>query len=323
MNERLPTIRDEAIMPQTFEGMLKQAQVLVKSGLLPQSVKQAETALAIMLAGREMGIPPMQAFRSLYVVNGNVTMSAQHMAAMLIQAGVVYVVKELTDQACTIAFSRSNGMALTYTYTMDDAKTAKLTGKDNWQKFAKDMLYNRCMALGARKIAPDVLAGMYTPDELGAVEMLDEATGEVVDVQAATPTPEPQDDDLVPPDDPDDEPGWEHWPESKHKHFWAAANKLGLHKDTVHIAFGVDSMKDYGGTVDDARNVLGILDYVVNKTSIGIVGCLEALGGKYGCIAYSVHDGVTLADAKEAIADYIEAKTADGEEILVQEGIEI
>jgi len=66
----LPATRDEALLPTTFEGMLAQAEVLVKSGLLPRTVKTPAAAVAIMLTGRELGIPPMQSFRSIYVVDG-------------------------------------------------------------------------------------------------------------------------------------------------------------------------------------------------------------------------------------------------------------
>lgn len=203
MNELV--VRDDAaIMPKTFEGMLAQAAVLVKSGLLPVSIKTPESALAVMLAGREMGIPPMQSFRSLYVVNQQVTMAAQHMAAKLIQAGITYAVRRMTADVCEIDFARGNGMSLTYVYTMDEAKTAGLTGKDNWRHFPKDMLWNRCMALGARKIAPDVLAGMYTPDELGA-ELVDP---EIIDAQPveleALPEPAPE----AAQQEPDVRPAW-------------------------------------------------------------------------------------------------------------------
>ncbi|MFH1484681.1 MAG: hypothetical protein ABIH46_01290 [Chloroflexota bacterium] len=170
---------DEAIMAPTFEGMLKQAEVLIKSGFLPQSIRSAPAALAIMQAGREMGMPPMLSFRSLYFINGNITMSAQMIAAKLLAAGVTYQIDELTNEMCRITFKRNNGMTQTHRFSMEDAKQAQLTSKDNWQKFRRDMLFNRCLASGGRKIAPDVLAGFYTPDELGAIE--NPETGEVIE----------------------------------------------------------------------------------------------------------------------------------------------
>ena len=165
MNNAL-AIRDAAIMPQSFEGMLGQAEVLVKSGLLPQSVKTPAAAVAIMLTGRELGIPPMQAFRSIYVVNGNPTISTELMAALLLQAGVTYQIEHLDTETATISFKRPNGMTFTSTFTMKDAAAAGLAGKGTWKQYPKDMLYNRAFSSGARKIAPDVLAKLYTPEEI-------------------------------------------------------------------------------------------------------------------------------------------------------------
>jgi len=190
----LPAKTDEALLPTTFEGMLAQAEVLVKSGLLPKTVRTAAAAVAIMLTGRELGIPPMQSFRSIYVVDGKPTISTELMAALLLEAGVTYNIDKLTEAGCQITFKRANGMHYTSVFTAEDAKRAGLMGKDNWRSYPRDMLYNRAFATGARKIAPDVLAKLYTPDELGAVEVLDE-TGDLVAVQIADQPPsepEPQ-----------------------------------------------------------------------------------------------------------------------------------
>jgi len=178
----LPVTRDEALLPTTFEGMLEQAEVLVTSGLLPRTVKTPAAAVAIMLTGRELGIPPMQSFRSIYVVDGRPTISTELMAALLLQAGVTYNIDKLTEAGCQVTFQRSNGMRYTSVFTAEDAKRAGLTAKDNWRQYPRDMLYNRAFATGARKIAPDVLAKMYTPDEAGAVEVLDD-NGHLVTVK--------------------------------------------------------------------------------------------------------------------------------------------
>jgi hypothetical protein len=54
---------------------------------------------------------------------------------------------------------------------MEDAKRANLTGKDNWTKYPRNMLFARALSNGQKWYAPDVFNGatVYTPDELGAV----------------------------------------------------------------------------------------------------------------------------------------------------------
>ena len=187
-------VTDEALMPATMDGMMKQAAALVKSGLLPPDVKTAEAALAIMLTGRELGIPPMQAFRSIYIVKGRPTLSAQLMGAMILKAGHTYQVVIADNATCSIKFTRRGGQSYTHTFTLADAKTAKLADGDTWSKYPKAMLFSRCMSAGARIAMPDVIAGMYTPEELSdpTTVQMDTETGEVLGtahVVEGTPAP--------------------------------------------------------------------------------------------------------------------------------------
>ena len=239
----VPAIRqDAALMPQTFDGMLQQAEVLVKSGLLPQSVKTPAAAVAIMLTGRELGIPPMQAFRSIYVVNGNPTISTELMAAMLLQAGITYQIEHLDTEKAIITFKRANGMTYTSTFTIKDAGTAGLAGKGPWKMFPKDMLYNRAFSSGARKIAPDVLAKMYTPEELAPDSVSYDGESWTVDAEARVVEPDP------PP----------HWidDEDTRKRFWVYAGNLGLDKAQVYEALGVEAIHDYEGTMKECKDTL-------------------------------------------------------------------
>ena len=148
-------VRDRAIMPETFEGMLGQADILLKSGMLPAEVKTPAAAVAIMLTGRELGIPPMQAFRSVYVVKGKPTLSAQLMGALILRAGHSYRVIESSNTKCTIEFRRKNGVTYVHEFTAEDAKRAGLGGQ-TWQAYPKAMLFSRCMSAGARIAMPDV-----------------------------------------------------------------------------------------------------------------------------------------------------------------------
>lgn len=188
-------IRDEALMPATFEGMLHQADVLVKSGLLPDTIKTPAAAVAIMLTGRELGIPPMQAFRSVYVVKGKPTLSAQLMGALIRRDGHSYHVDELNDRRCVITFQRRGGRPYTHTFTIEEAERAGLAATATWKAYTKAMLFSRCMSAGARIEMPDVIAGMYTPDELtdGAVGY--DLNGDVINAPAAPETPPPPQDE--------------------------------------------------------------------------------------------------------------------------------
>lgn len=193
MDSSLMVRDDEALMPSTFEGLLKQAQVLVKSGVLPVEIKTPEAAVAVILMGRELGIPPMQAFRGIYVVKGKPTLSAQLMGAMIFRAGHSYRIDTSTNAECRITFKRKTGESYTHAFTLADASAAGLAGAGTWKTYPKAMLFSRCMSAGARAFMPDVIAGMYTPEELAEPSAIrvDEQTGEVV-VETSYHEVEPQ-----------------------------------------------------------------------------------------------------------------------------------
>jgi hypothetical protein len=327
----LPMIRDEALMPTTFDGMLKQADVLVKSGLLPVDVKTAQAAVAIMLTGRELGIPPMQAFRSVYVVKGKPSLSAQLMGALILRAGHSYRVIESTNQACAIEFQRRGDKHIyRHEFSLEDAKIAGLIGSSpTWKAYPKAMLFSRCMSAGARVAMPDVIAGMYTPEEVAAIEgaeVVVDAEGVVVDV--TTPSSEVDVENVIRLDKLAEENRRREQPPTPGKPldwilndkaraaFWARANSLGLHKDTVHGGFNVESMNGWRGTMDTAKSVLTILDYGCNKTSIGVAGICAALDA---WPADYIADGHTEANAIDAIDGYIEEQAGMGATIVRQE----
>lgn len=251
-------VYDQAIMPETFEGMMQQADVLVKSGLLPASVKSGAAAAAIMLAGRELGIPPMQAFRTIYVVKGNIALSAQLMAALVLRAGHSYEILESSNTRCVIRFTRRGGATYTHEFTLEDAKRAGLVSGDNWQRYPKAMLWSRCMSAGIRAFLPDVIMGMYTPEELvGGDGVVIDADGGVVGVvgpeEEPQPEPRPERDSSGRTTLPPDTPHWIDDPRARAR-FWAyVRDRLALSDRQVYEALGVESMHDYRYSMRDAK----------------------------------------------------------------------
>ena len=64
-----------------------QARMLVGTNFLPQSIKTPEQAVAIILQGRELGIPTMAALGTINVIQGKPTISPQLMLALINRSG--------------------------------------------------------------------------------------------------------------------------------------------------------------------------------------------------------------------------------------------
>lgn len=160
-SDLLPTKEQWQIMRET-------ATTLIKSGFLPQSVRTAEQAIAIIQRGREMNLPPMTAFSTLHVVNGRVGLSAELMRAMVYQRnlGEIEVTEHGSDKCAVRCRRAGSDNWQVFTYTMEDAKRAGLSGRDPWKKHPASMLLARVTSIACRAVFADVTLGLYTEDEL-------------------------------------------------------------------------------------------------------------------------------------------------------------
>lgn len=159
------------VQMSTWQEMKEQATVLVKTGFLPESIKTPEQAMAIMLTGKELGIPPMQALRGVNVIKGTPSIKPELMLALCISRipGFTYEFGTCDKQSATVTVNRPS-MTSPYvsTFTMDDAAKAGLTSNPTWGKYPANMLRWRALGNALHVVAPDVLVGIYTPEELGA-----------------------------------------------------------------------------------------------------------------------------------------------------------
>lgn len=151
-----------------FEQMRTFAAHLVKTGFLPRAVDTPEKAVAIMLTGRELGLPPMRALRSIHIIQGKPTLAAELMLALFKAKGGRSQFRESTDRSATLWLRHPNGDEHEETFTIEDAERARLLNKDGWKNYPRAMLRARVISAGLRAVAPDVIGGVYDPEELGA-----------------------------------------------------------------------------------------------------------------------------------------------------------
>jgi hypothetical protein len=171
--------------PQNLEAAMVLAERLRCSALVPRSLKSPADVLVVMMTGRELGLGTMQALRSVHVIEGKPTLSADLMAGLCARSAVCehFAVVEMTPTVATVETLRKGHPApLRFSYTIEQARGAGLAGKDNWRKYPEQMLKARAVSIAARAVYPDLMMGIYDPDELGAEVTID-ADGDIVDVE--------------------------------------------------------------------------------------------------------------------------------------------
>ena len=124
---------------------------------------------AAILTGIELGLGPMEAMRSIHIVEGKPTLAADLMLARAIRAGVKPTWLQSDARLASLKLERPGFAPYTSNFSIDDAKNAGLAGRGNWTKYAPAMLRARAVSAGMRAFCPDVLgSNVYTPDELEA-----------------------------------------------------------------------------------------------------------------------------------------------------------
>jgi hypothetical protein len=159
---------------------MEQLQILIDSKSLPANIKTIEQAFTIAQFGKDLGLKPMQAFHQIYSIQGRLALSAKALGGLLWANGVGYKTlkdyelvvrgtdkdgKEIKDRVTTIEFYRGSITDVASFYWSEAVK-AGWTTKDNWVKMSKQMMWARCLSLGANRIAPDKIQGMYTVEEV-------------------------------------------------------------------------------------------------------------------------------------------------------------
>jgi hypothetical protein len=168
--------------PLDFVGLVSMGDHLVKTGFLPQHIRTGAQVAAIVMTGRELGMTPMRALRSLVMVKGKVTESADSQLARFKTDGGRAQFKELTDDRAVLWLRHPNGDEHTETFTMADARAAGIA-TEMYKKYAKAMLRSRAITAGLKSLGWEGGSGVYDPAELSDTPLVGQ--------DASVPEPEP------------------------------------------------------------------------------------------------------------------------------------
>lgn len=164
----------QAVQVQSIDDVERLGQIMADSGFF-EDIKDASQACVKILAGAELGIPPMASMRGVYVFDGNTTLNSSLIGAQIKKSGKYdYEVNGVNSKGAKITFYQHRGDGEwqelgSSVFTFKQAQQANLTWKDNWKNYREDMLFSRAMTRGARRYCPEVFHGpIYTPEEVSA-----------------------------------------------------------------------------------------------------------------------------------------------------------
>ncbi len=152
----------------------KTLQAISQTDFIPKGLRgNVPAILACVMAGKEMGLPPMEALNKIDVIDGRPSPSAELMVAMVYRSGHEVYPGDISEESATAIGVRflpdGEKREHSFTFTMEDARRAGLGGKKNWKTYPGPMLYWRAVSQLIRMVFPDVMSAFkaYTGDELG------------------------------------------------------------------------------------------------------------------------------------------------------------
>ncbi len=147
-------------------------EMMRKSGFFGDIRDMAQAAVKIM-AGRELGIPPVASMMGIHIIKGKIGLGAHLIASLIRQHGYEYRIKRHDDNGCDIEFlSRvENGKRQSLGVSSFGSTDADRAGikSEMYRKFPRNMYYSRAISNGAKWYCPEVFGGapIYTTEELG------------------------------------------------------------------------------------------------------------------------------------------------------------
>jgi len=151
-----------AIIP--LSDVEKMAMAVAGSNLF--GIKTKEQAIALMLVAQSEGLHPARAALEYHVINGKPSLKADAMLSRFQAAGGKVEWHDYTPEKVSATFSHPQGGSIRIEWTRKMADDAKLTNKDTWRQYPRQMLRARVISEGIRTVFPGVSVGIYTPEEV-------------------------------------------------------------------------------------------------------------------------------------------------------------
>ncbi len=160
------------IVLTTLDEILKFATVLFDSGFAPPAFKNPAAIAMAVLKGAELGLHPMQSLSMIVPMRGRLTLNADGVVGVIMASGLCeyFYPKDVNAKSATfVTKRRGDPQEHSYTFTMDQAKTAGLLNNPVYKTYPDRMLSARAKSYLARDLYADVVGGIMSTEEAAAL----------------------------------------------------------------------------------------------------------------------------------------------------------
>ena len=152
-----------------MSAIQKLGEIIALSGMFGCTKVEQGQVLALQCMSERM--PPLELSKTYHVIEGKLSMRADAMLAKFQIAGGTVKWTKRDDKVVEATFTL-RGNSLPFSAKLEafvangvaTGRDGKL--KDNWRKFPRQMLTARVISEAVRLLAPEIVFGIYTPEEL-------------------------------------------------------------------------------------------------------------------------------------------------------------
>jgi len=164
-----PPPRFFAAVPTSMQEAMEMAKLIANSNLVPKAFQgKPGDVLVAMMWGAELEVAPFQALQNIAVINGRPTVWGDLVVALVQRSGKLdHLVREWDEasQTATVRIKRKGFPEAVSTFSMNDAKRARLAEKDTYRQYPQRMCMWRALTFAIRNEFSDVLKGMAIAEE--------------------------------------------------------------------------------------------------------------------------------------------------------------
>lgn len=179
----LPSTKNYArgLQPTSITELAAFAQMLKTApDFLPDYKKKYSVGELVinMQYGLELGLSLMQSIQGIAIINGKPAIWGDHMMGIVLASGKL---KDITEEESgtfpddtyiKTCIAKRDGITVSRSFSVNDAKEAKLWGKMIWRLYPKRMMTMRARSWALRDLFADILIGIVAIEE--AIDYNDE-----------------------------------------------------------------------------------------------------------------------------------------------------
>lgn len=167
---------------EQFAKLKEVGAMIAQSGMFGSNISASGGALIAMTMYKE-NLSPVEFKRRYHMVNNQPSRTVNSLLGDFKLTGGKYKIHVADAKSCKITFTTKDGDEYTCEVVMDEMLKTSIpfgkdgrTLKDNWRNCPDDMLFARCCGKGLRRIAPELMGGVYTKEEQEDIQPV-EVTG--------------------------------------------------------------------------------------------------------------------------------------------------